>query len=357
MPKDKQKVKQLKKQIQDAIDAGTLTQEQFSNLSQQIVDAGGDVQQNLQSNVESFFSSQNNTGNTNLSDLGGIAGSVANAPTTSTPSEDINKLVDAISVGESLGKGIIADQGLGGEFLGSVSEQIGPEQQAALEFFQNLASNSGQVTALEQEALDQARAALGGLSAEENLALRENAEKGIDTGFQSALRSLSSLQGQRGRIGVSGAQQRDLITGLLGAQNQLERDIIVQDLAQQNLAREAFTNLASGTSQNIFGRQLAAGQGLATNAQLADQFRLNAALSNIGLRGQEISTRLGTTLGALGTAAGTLGGFRAEDFAKKAFEESLAAKKESEDKQLALTNKILESQDNIFSQFGGQFGL
>jgi len=59
-----------------------------------------------------------------------IAGGITGVEGGPTSQEQINQLVEEIAIGEQLGQGIIESQGLEGEFLGRIDEDIGPEQQA-----------------------------------------------------------------------------------------------------------------------------------------------------------------------------------------------------------------------------------
>src|SRR5690606_29308894 len=100
--------------------------------------------------------------------------------TTLTPEQQIARLREELALGEQFGTGIIDKFGLGGDFLGRVSEQATPEMIAAIARLKSQADTAGQLTPLELEAIERNRNALEGINAQENLALREAAEAGLD---------------------------------------------------------------------------------------------------------------------------------------------------------------------------------
>lgn len=95
---------------------------------------------------------------------------------------------------------------------------------------------------------------LGGLTAEENTALREGAQSEVDRNFASQLRALAGYSGQRGLAGLSQAGINDLSANRLDAQRNLERDILIKNIDIQNERRKAYGDYLDALVSGEFDR-------------------------------------------------------------------------------------------------------
>lgn len=91
------------------------------------------------------------------------------------------------------------------------------------------------------------KAGLGGLSAEENQALRERASQGIDRGTQTAVRNLRGIQAASGVRGASAASQvgRQLSAGQ-SAKAAAERDLLIANVDRKQQAVGALEQSVTG---------------------------------------------------------------------------------------------------------------
>lgn len=273
------------------------------------------------------------TGNINTPDI-----------TTVTPDDQIAKLREELALGEQFGTGIIDKFGLGGDFLGRVSETASPEMLAAIARLKGQADTAGQLTPLEQEAIDKNRAALEGINAQENLALREQAEQGLDRTTQGLLRNQKISNAQSGVLGPAVAARNDpIVRERVQQQRGLERDLLVQNIAEKAKARQAFTDLVTGRSDETFRRQTSANQNLSTSQMSADLYGRGGQEINQQAKSQELGTRMGALFGGIGATTGLLGGYRAEDFAGKGLDEA----SRQFDEYLKSVEKISKQQMNL----------
>ncbi len=82
-----------------------------------------------------------------------------------------------------------------------------------------------------QDIIARRKAGLGGLSAEENQAIRERGSQSIDRSTQSSLRQLRGLQGATGQRGGSAlASQSRILQAGQGAKANVERDLAIQNV-------------------------------------------------------------------------------------------------------------------------------
>lgn len=294
-------------------------------------------------------------------DIGSTTGPIPGAPTTGnintpdittmTPDQRIALLREELGIGEQFGRGIIEDFGLGGDFLGRVSETASPEMLAAIARLKSQADTAGQLTPLEQEAIDRQRAALEGINAEENLALREGAESGLDRATAGLLRNQRAIDARSGVLGPAvAARSNPIMRERVQAQRGLERDLLVQNIAEKAKARQAFTDLVTGRSDETFRRQTSANQNLGTAQMSSDLFARGGQELNQQAKSQELGTRLGALFGGIGATTGMLSGYRAEDFAgkgldeaKRQFDEYLKSVEKISKQQMDLQNKIYSS--------------
>lgn len=331
--------------------------------------------------------------------LGPLAGSID--PTkgqTKREEEIIKKIQTEIGVGEDFGRAV-GDEFFSDGSLGRIETGPGQEFQDFLTQLKDLqvkaGTRSGETTGLlsqqqadldrarllsdlEKESLGIARGALGGLSTQENEALRSLAAENLNRETQASLRELSRLQGGRVRGAAATAQQANVLSGRVQQERLLGRDLIAQNINEKRLAREAFTNLVTQTEQNRTGRtadfskifadtlaevegrefkqQALSDQLFGSAAQFKDQFVRQGDQFNLDQLAKEKAGQVGSILGGVGTITGLSGGFRAEDFAKELLQKSLQEQNKERQFKDEIINKFLEQQQGIFSQIGGILG-
>lgn len=281
-----------------------------------------------------------------------------NPPATTDPTgisaDDRKRFEDSINMGRDFGNQLINDLGFSGDFLPRID--VGPSAQyvADLERLRGLAGTSGNLDPLEEEALANARNALSGLDSAENAALRNAAKSQIDRAASAATRQLMRYQGGLVSQGQRTAQLADLSRGRIDARRNLERDLLIENIAEKTRAREAFSNLASTTSQNRSQRQLGYNQAVISGQGNADALTSAGQQFNALQKASELSTRASTYLGGIGTTTGLLGGYAAEDFQNKALTEALAAKDKEIEEMRRLNAETLAAQERIMKTLSGR---
>lgn len=289
------------------------------------------------------------------SPIGSAIANAANKPGIHgiIPDNDVNRLAAQTKLGEEFGNSVIKSQGLEGDFLGRVDTGPSAATLDATAKNKALADNAGNLTANEQEAIDRNRAALGGLNAQENTALREQGEAGLDSTMQTLMRKQASNNAASGIQGsAAGARYNPIYRDRMEQGRGLQRDVLVANIAEKARARQAFTDLVTGRADETFRRQGAANAAYSGDTKSNDAFTRAGQQGNIELGAREKATRVGTILGGVGTVGTALGGFSAEDFQKKAYEESLQAQKEAQQKELDFADRALKSQENIYKKLG-----
>lgn len=267
--------------------------------------------------------------------------------------KDLQMLKDQITLGTQFGNDLINQYGLNGQFLGRVNTDPSANTQAAIEAMKAQAQNAGNFTPLEQEAIDRDRAALAGLSAPENAALRENAQAGLDRTMQTLLRRQAMSNAGSGIQGNAlSARYNPIYRDRADQQRGLERDLLIQNIQEKDAARQAFTNLVSNRVDAANQRQTTANTNLFGASSNADQFSRAGQLANQAAAGSEAATRVGTGLGAMGTVSGLLGGFRAEDFAQKGFTEAQSEFQKALDANLKMNKDTQDLYNKIFAKLG-----
>lgn len=160
-------------------------------------------------------------------------------------------------------------------FQGAVPEEI-------INSLRKQISTAGSPTTYEQEVIDRRRAGLDGLTAQENTALREQGQAGLDRAFQTNLRAglaQNNLAGRQG--GANSNLLRDLNLDSLQANRGLSRDILLANIDERNRRLNEYQDLATGLSNRAFDRRLqgnTALSGILFNRDTANaQQRLSAA--------------------------------------------------------------------------------
>jgi hypothetical protein len=114
------------------------------------------------------------------------------------------------------------------------------------------ASRSAQM----QEAMAQAQAGLGGLSAAENEALRARGYEELNRQFMGGQRALGRLQARSGVQGAAAtAQFGDLMRQRAQQAAGMEQDLMLRNIAVQDQRRQAFQNLLRTAEQDELARQ------------------------------------------------------------------------------------------------------
>lgn len=114
----------------------------------------------------------------------------------------------------------------------------------------NFTRGREEITTDVQDILGRRRAALEGMSSEEQAALRSQALERIAAQQQGAQRQLRGLQAQAGLTGATAAAQQ---AGVLGQAQKdragIERDLLLADIANRNEALGAFEQTLGGEMQ------------------------------------------------------------------------------------------------------------
>lgn len=324
--------------------------------------------------------------------------------------EALERFKDLFGVGEKLGRSLASEFYAPGS-LGRMEEQLSPEERDALLYLRQQAASAGartpqeqaaldnmrqradqafqqtpemqeliarqlayekiagDFTPLEQEAINNARNALGGLSAPENTAIREQARRGINQEYAGQLMALQKIQAaNQVRGAAAGAQFQQLGQGKVQSQRMLEQDILAKNIEEKRLARESFNNLVGQRTDAASSRKLQAGQN-AANTMVSDfSARQAAGTGLLGAYGSQLTTQrkiegdernaanelyttganragdtlrgisqynlsqlaaekagqIGSIFGGIGAATQQAGLIRGEMFAEKSFEEMLA---------------------------------
>jgi hypothetical protein len=162
-----------------------------------------------------------------LSELGGFMGSKSKAPAPI----DIGALRRQVT-------------SLSNEFGRQRREDLARGKEAAAERFAEVGPQDL------QSVIDTRREQTQGLTAQERSDLSQSGLENVQRAEQTALRQLRGAQGQAGVRGAqAGAQQADILKAGLSARGDVERGIMLQDIAQR---RQALDQLES-----TFGRERA----------------------------------------------------------------------------------------------------
>lgn len=283
-----------------------------------------------------------------------------NPVTETTPSsiaitpEMIDRFNQTVNLGKTFGNSLIGDLGLQGQFLGRVAEGPSDSYYSDLANLRTLAGNAGNPSALDSEALANARAALPGLDSVENSALRSAAVQDVDRQFGQARQQLLRYQGGLGSAMQRSAQIEDLGAKRVDAQRSLARDLLIQNIQEKKDARNAFAELTGQVGARADSRTQNLNALLQTGGLGADQMKQTGQQINTGLQASETSARTSALTGAIGAVGSAVGGYKAEDFQNTALQEALAAKDKEIEATKTLAQKALESQEKIANMLKGQ---
>lgn len=223
------------------------------------------------------------------------------------------------SLGRDIGKGIsLAEKydllpGLGSVDATRPGETTGLINSAQSAYQASLSRDPAQA-----QLLAQLQGGQGGLTTTENTALRENAEAGLESQLQTALRTLGIENAGRGAFGgTAQAGALDLLRGRAEQQRGIERDIIGQNIAlkesrQQRLG-DFLSDLVGGESERQRGA-LSDVSGLTAGAQ-ARQDALEQY--NLEQEAREQANRNSVIFGLAGAAGNRRARRRAERLAAR----------------------------------------
>lgn len=132
-----------------------------------------------------------------------------------------------------------------------------PEMQGLLSSYKDIASrySTGGRSSDTQDYLNRMKSMMAGYSAPEYQAMREQAQRGIDTQYQTGLAQQRVSQARGGVRGASAtAQQQNLDRLRLGQQQQLEQDLFVRGADEMRRATEAYGGALRGAEADEYGR-------------------------------------------------------------------------------------------------------
>lgn len=249
-----------------------------------------------------------------------------------------NQLQKGAAVGQALVDKFLPDISV----LGTLDPTRTDETQNLINQQAAFANQAGQRSADMAAAISRAERGLGGLTAVENEALREQGFEGIARNFQQGQRALARLGNRPGAEGQQAALLRDIARDTGQARRGLERDILLQNIAIQDQRRNALANLIAGTEQQEFARgqsSLQQLQGLTTQAQLAEEQRQKF---NLQQQANLLAGQQGLFFGGMGLFEGkknALANQRAQEEAQALAEANAAAQAAAYQQQsLALQN-------------------
>lgn len=259
--------------------------------------------------------------------------------------------------------------------LTETAGQRSPEQQALLQqmFSDYVAAKN--FTPLELEALDRGRAALSGITPQQQEALlsiqRENVNRDIATRAAAARHAIANSN-MSGAAGVSLQDQimRDRSAGMRTA----TRDLVAKQIEEQRLARESFNSMtgqfesarANRTNQtgntygsalrsaedSEFGQKATAQSMYAGGQQWADTWKRSGQQYNQAQQGKEVAGRVGAELGGVSAISGMGSAFKAEDMAEQNRQDVIA----QQEKDRAWQEQMIAQQNKIMADYLKRFG-
>ena len=259
--------------------------------------------------------------------------------------------------------------------LAETAGERSPQQQALLEqmFGDYIAAKN--FTPLELEALDRGRAALSGITPQQQEALlsiqRENVNRDVATRAAAARHAIANSN-MSGAAGVSLQDQimRDRSMGMRTA----TRDLVAKQIEEQRLARESFnsmtgqfesaranrTNQAANTygsnlrsaEDSEFGQKATAQSMYAGGQQWADTWKRSGQQYNQAQQGKEVAGRVGAELGGVSAISGMGSAFKAEDLAEQNRQDVLA----QQEKDRAWQEQMIAQQNKIMADYLKRYG-
>lgn len=232
-----------------------------------------------------------------------------------------------------------------------------PEMMAFLDRLNQLSQTAGNLTPLEQEAINNLRAGLGGYTGQETQAMREAAMQEMNRQAAGQARQLAIQQSRSGVTGASALAQRNNV-GRQQQQSQgnFERDLLIRNADEIQNRRAAFAGTVRGTEDARFGRQTNANQmygGALTGEEGARQGR---EVYNNSLGANEALARSGTALSGAGMFTGLATGQQAQNSQQNYLDWLKSFQEQSQKQQMDLANKYFRqanSSTNSASNYTG----
>lgn len=213
----------------------------------------------------------------------------------------------------------------------STAGQRSLESSDLLNQMKNRVATAGQRSTEMQDTLNLMKSGLAGLNAQENQALREQAQKEVDRKYQSAIEDFQNQSRLSGMGGASRAGLRNARRDALGAQADLEQKNLLNNVNIQDQRRQAYANTLgtqensenqrymdainayrsqlSGTEQNEFNQKALAAQNYASgvNDFTNNLFNRQTTAANnyanqVNTLGQNERARVNQALGNYGNA-------------------------------------------------------
>lgn len=213
----------------------------------------------------------------------------------------------------------------------SAAGQRSAETSDLLSQMKNRVATAGNRSAEMQDTLNLMKSGLAGLNAQENQALREQAQKEVDRKYQSAIEDFQNQSRLSGMGGASRAGLRNARRDALGAQADLEQKNLLNNVNIQDQRRQAYANTLgsqetsenqrymdainayrnqlSGTEQNEFNQRALASQNYASgvNDFTNNLFNRQSTAANnyagqVNTLGQNERARVTQALGNYGNA-------------------------------------------------------
>lgn len=202
-----------------------------------------------------------------------------------------------------------------------IREQSSPEMLAHLQRLSQFAQTSGNMTPLEQEALDLQRSGLQGYSSPELQAQREGITQQVNQDLATQMR-LQQLAAARNRVrgAAATAQGQQLQANAQMARGQIERDLFAKNADEIQRRKLAFSDLIRNTEDARFNRQNTANTlygatlGSEESAQTGrEQYNATAQQNQALARGSLAQGLAGAFVGAAGTQAGANAAIEAQN--------------------------------------------
>lgn len=143
--------------------------------------------------------------------------------------------------------------------FGTVDAETSQEMRDLLTRMNEWSKSAGNMTDYEKKALDEMEKGLAGYAAPEVQAMREQAMQEINRQYLTAMQQQAIQQARSGvRGAAAGAQAQDLGVARTQAAGNLERDLVVKNAEEIQNRRSAFANTVRSTEDARFGRQSSA---------------------------------------------------------------------------------------------------
>lgn len=295
-----------------------------------------------------------NTGGNTTTPPAATDGTTPN-PILSTPEGTLTSNI--LGYGQTFGDDF-ANKYITKDTFGLVDPTTNKQTQDILDMLKQRATDAWQLSALENEAIDQQRRGLAGYASPEVQAMREQAQQEINRQYKT---QLAGQLAQAQRFGVRGgglmAMQQD--SGMMRgqAQGNLERDLVIKNAEEIQNRRNAFSNLVTQTEAARNGRG-ATMTGMYSGAGLNEEAARRAREQfNIGQNTLYDTTRSGLALTGAGLATGVYTG-------QQAITEARAIQQRAEDQaakdrelQIKLSNDYLKSSQKIAGMSSNSGGV